>query len=74
MNLISKNINIDFIHYSKYTFWISLSIIVIGFIVLGPIFGIIGLAIVLIIASLIQAVFLVIVDKVESGERYVKRN
>ena len=53
---------------------ISLSIIVIGFIVLGPIYGIIGLAIVMIIASLIQAVFLVIVDKVENGERYVKRN
>ena len=37
---------------------------IIGFIVLGPIYGIIGLAFVIVAASIIQVIFLVIMDRI----------
>ena len=43
---------------------ISLGIMIIGFIVLGPIYGIIGLAFVIVAASIIQVIFLVIMDRI----------
>jgi len=51
---------------------ISLLIIVVGFIWLGPILGIIGLSIIMVIASLLQAIFLIVVDRIESGGKNVK--
>ena len=42
----------------------SLVIMIIGFIVLGPIYGIIGLAFVIVAASIIQVIFLVIMDRI----------
>jgi len=50
---------------------ISLAIIIIGFILLGPILGIIGLAIIFVIATTVEAGFLSIADRVENGERNV---
>ena len=50
----------------------SLCVIVIGFIILGPIFGIVGLAIVMVCASLLQAVFLATIDKIQDGGKNVK--
>ena len=41
---------------------ISLVITIIGFIVLGPIYGIIGLAFVIVASSIIQVIFLIITD------------
>jgi hypothetical protein len=52
---------------------ISLAIIVIGFILLGPILGIIGLAAVVVVASIIQASFLAITDKIQNGAQNVKQ-
>ena len=43
---------------------ISLGIMIIGFIVLGPIYGIVGLAFVIVAASIIQVIFLVIMDRI----------
>jgi O-antigen/teichoic acid export membrane protein len=52
---------------------ISLAIIVIGFILLGPILGIMGLAAVVVCASIIQACFLAITDKIQDGVQNVKQ-
>jgi len=52
---------------------ISLAIIVIGFILLGPILGIMGLAAVVVCASIIQACFLAIIDKIQDGVQNVKQ-
>ena len=51
---------------------ISLIIIVIGFILVGPIYGIIGLATILVIASVSQTGFLVISDKISKGGKNVR--
>ena len=51
---------------------ISLVIIVIGFILLGPILGIIGLAIIFVAPITLQAGMLAIADKIENGEQNVK--
>ena len=53
---------------------ISLAIIIIGFILLGPILGIIGLAIIFVVAITVEAGFLAIADKVENGEKNVKQD
>ena len=53
---------------------LALSIIVIGFILLGPILGIIGLAIIFVVAAIFQACFLAITDKIENGEQNVKQH
>ena len=52
---------------------LAVSIIVIGFILLGPILGIVGLAITFVIAAIFQACFLAITDKIENGEQNVKQ-
>jgi len=52
---------------------LAVSIIVIGFILLGPILGIVGLAITFVIAATFQACFLAITDKIENGEQNVKQ-
>ena len=52
---------------------ISMVVIVIGFILLGPILGIIGLAIIFVAAITLQACILVIADKIENGEQNVKQ-
>ena len=52
---------------------LSVSTIVIGFILLGPILGIVGLAITFVIAAIFQACFLAITDKIENGEQNVKQ-
>ena len=49
----------------------SLVIMIIGFIVLGPIYGIIGLAFVIVAASIIQVIFLVITDRIVEDKRNV---
>jgi O-antigen/teichoic acid export membrane protein len=45
---------------------ISLLTIIIGFILLGPIFGIIGLALIVVLASVIQAGFLIVSNKIQN--------
>ena len=50
---------------------ISLVIMIIGFIVLGPIYGIIGLAFVIVAASIIQVVFLAITNRIIEGGKNV---
>ena len=52
----------------------ALSIIVIGFILLGPILGIIGLAIIFVVSATFQAGFLAITNKIENGEQNVKQH
>ena len=52
---------------------LAVSIIVIGFILLGPILGIIGLAIIFVAAVTLQAAMLAIADKIENGEQNVKQ-
>ena len=52
---------------------LALSILVIGFILLGPILGIIGLAIIFVVTAAFQACFLAITDKIENGEENVKQ-
>jgi len=52
---------------------LALSIIVIGFVLLGPILGIIGLAIIFVAAVTLQAAMLAIADKIENGEQNVKQ-
>ena len=52
---------------------LAVSIIVIGFILLGPILGIVGLAITFVIAAIFQACFLAITDKIENGGQNVKQ-
>ena len=52
---------------------ISMAIIIIGFILLGPILGIIGLAIIFVAAVTLEAVMLAIADKIENGEQNVKQ-
>ena len=52
---------------------LAVSIIVIGFILLGPILGIVGLAITFVIAAIFQACFIAITDKIENGEQNVKQ-
>jgi len=52
---------------------ISMAIIIIGFILLGPILGIIGLAIIFVAAITLQAGMLAIADKIENGEQNVKQ-
>ena len=51
---------------------VALAIIIIGFILLGPILGIVGLAITFVIAAILQASILAIADKIENGEQNVK--
>ena len=53
---------------------LALSILVIGFILLGPILGIIGLAIIFVVTATFQACFLAITDKIENGEQNVKQH
>ena len=53
---------------------LALSIIVIGFILLGPILGIIGLAIIFVVSATFQAGFLAITNKIENGEQNVKQH
>ena len=52
---------------------LALSILVIGFILLGPILGIIGLAIIFVVTATFQACFLAIADKIENGGQNVKQ-
>ena len=52
---------------------LALSILVIGFILLGPILGIIGLAIIFVVTATFQACFLAITDKIENGGQNVKQ-
>ena len=52
---------------------LSVSAIVIGFILLGPILGIVGLAITFVIAVTLQASVLAIADKIDNGEQNVKQ-
>ena len=52
---------------------LAVSIIVIGFILLGPILGIVGLAITFVIAVTLQASVLAIADKIDNGEQNVKQ-
>ena len=49
------------------------AIIIIGFILLGPILGIVGLAIIVVVALITQAGFLAIMDKIENGGQDVKQ-
>jgi len=49
------------------------AIVIIGFILLGPILGIVGLAIIVVIAITTQAGFLAIMDKIENGGQDVKQ-
>ena len=49
------------------------AIVIIGFILLGPILGIVGLAIIVVIAITTQASFLAIMDKIENGGQDVKQ-
>ncbi len=49
----------------------SLVIMIIGFIMLGPIYGIIGLAFVIVAASIIQVVFLAITNRIIEGGKNV---
>ena len=51
---------------------VSLITVVVGFIILGPIFGIIGLAGVIVIASVLQAGFLAFSNKFLEGEENEK--
>tara|TARA_Y100000310_G_scaffold142027_1_gene141439 strand:+ start:364 stop:1533 length:1170 start_codon:yes stop_codon:yes gene_type:complete len=51
---------------------IDYAIVIIGFILLGPILGIVGLAIIVVVAITAQASFLAIVDKIENGGQDVK--
>ncbi len=53
---------------------LALSILVIGFILLGPILGIIGLAIIFVVVATFQACFLAITDKIENGGQNVKQH
>ena len=48
--------------------------VVIGFILLGPILGIIGLAIIFVVSATFQAGFLAITNKIENGEQNVKQH
>ena len=50
----------------------SLFTIIIGFILLGPIFGIIGLASIIVGASILQALFLGIVDRISEDKKNVR--
>ena len=62
---------------SKFVFiskLLGLSILVIGFILLGPILGIIGLAIIFVVTATFQACFLAITDKIENGGQNVKQH
>ena len=52
---------------------LAVSIIVIGFILLGPILGIVGLAITFVISVTLQASILAIADKIDNGEQNVKQ-
>jgi len=52
---------------------LAVSTIVIGFILLGPILGIVGLAITFVIAVTLQASILAIADKIDNGEQNVKQ-
>jgi O-antigen/teichoic acid export membrane protein len=51
---------------------VALATIIIGFILLGPILGIVGLAITFVIAVTLQASILAVADKIENGEQNVK--
>jgi O-antigen/teichoic acid export membrane protein len=51
---------------------VALATIIIGFILLGPILGIVGLAITFVIATILQASILAVADKIENGEQNVK--
>jgi O-antigen/teichoic acid export membrane protein len=48
---------------------VALATIIIGFILLGPILGIVGLAITFVIAVTLQASILAVADKIENGEQ-----
>jgi len=52
---------------------VALATIIIGFILLGPILGIVGLAITFVIAVTLQASILAVADKIENGEQNVKQ-
>ena len=52
---------------------VALATIIIGFILLGPILGIIGLAITFVIAAILQAIILAVADKIENGGQDVKQ-
>ena len=52
---------------------VALATIIIGFILLGPILGIVGLAITFVIAAILQAIILAVADKIENGEQNVKQ-
>ena len=49
------------------------AIVIIGFILLGPVLGIAGLAIIVVVAITTQASFLAIMDKIENGGQNVKQ-
>jgi len=51
---------------------VALATIIIGFILLGPILGIVGLAITFVIAAILQAIILAVADKIENGGQDVK--
>ena len=51
---------------------VALATIIIGFILLGPILGIVGLAITFVIAVTLQASILAVADKIENGGQDVK--
>ena len=51
---------------------IDYAIVIIGFILVGPILGIVGLAIIVVVAITAQASFLAIADKIENGGQDVK--
>jgi hypothetical protein len=51
---------------------VALATIIIGFILLGPILGIVGLAITFVIAVTLQAIILAVADKIENGGQDVK--
>ena len=53
---------------------VALATIIIGFILLGPILGIVGLAITFVIAAILQAIILAVADKIENGEQNVKQH
>jgi O-antigen/teichoic acid export membrane protein len=52
---------------------VALTTIIIGFILLGPILGVVGLAITFVIAVTLQASILAVADKIENGEQNVKQ-
>jgi len=52
---------------------VALATIIIGFILLGPILGIVGLAITFVIAATLQAIILAVSDKIENGGQNAKQ-